>query len=77
MKLSPALEIAVDAAMAGVRQKHDLAQQAPDMEAMRQALQSLRVAACKAEITIHNAEQETRAAAEDALIRERVLQLTT
>jgi hypothetical protein len=75
VNLSPADATRISAAMAQVRQKHDLAQQAPDTEATRQALFSLSLAVSKAVATLNNVEQETRAAAEDALIRGRVRKL--
>jgi hypothetical protein len=61
--------------MAAFRQKSNLALQAHDTEDAKMALFSASVAAIKAISTINAAETETKAEAEDALIRGRLAKL--
>lgn len=75
MNPSPANVARIADVMAQVRQRHDLAQQSPDYEATRQALFSLQLAVSKAVATLNTVETETRADAEDALIRKRLAKL--
>lgn len=75
MILSAYHAAAVQEALQAVRRKHDAAQQAPDLEATRQALFSLSLAATKAAAIIKAAEDEARTAALDAATRKAVARL--